>query len=99
LEDVWVSGHIILPKDAPYAASPAFYDPVVLRYAAAIVTKRVRLGTSVLVVPMLHPLPLAKELAILQTMSGGRLIVSGGVGWLEASSPRWEFHSGNAGDG
>jgi probable F420-dependent oxidoreductase len=44
----------------------------------------VRLGTSVLVLPMRHPLPLAKELATLQEFSEGRLILGVGVGWLEA---------------
>ena len=43
-----------------------------------------RLGTSVLVLPMRHPLPLAKELATLQNLSEGRLILGAGVGWLEA---------------
>ena len=47
-------------------------------------TSRVRLGTSVLVLPMRHPLPLAKELATLQNLSQGRLILGAGVGWLEA---------------
>ncbi len=43
-----------------------------------------RLGTSVLVLPLRHPLPLAKELATLQNLSNGRLILGAGVGWLEA---------------
>ena len=43
-----------------------------------------RLGTSVLVLPMRHPLPLAKELATLQNLSQGRLILGAGVGWMEA---------------
>ena len=51
---------------------------------AAAATSRVRLGTSVLVLPLRHPLPLAKELATLQNFSGGRLILGAGVGWLEA---------------
>ena len=50
----------------------------------AAVTKRVRLGTSVLVLPMRHRLPLAKELATLHNFSEGRLILGAGVGWLEA---------------
>src|SRR5436853_460717 len=41
-------------------------------------------GTSVLILPMRHPLPLAKELATLQNLSGGRFILGAGVGWLEA---------------
>ena len=82
--DVWTSEHIILPKNAAYPPSPIFYDPVLTLTWAAAYTKRVRLGTSVLVLPMRHPLPLAKELATLQNLSEGRLILGAGVGWLEA---------------
>ena len=83
LDDVWVSEHIIVPR-ATFPRSPLFYDPVLSLAWAAAVTKRVRLGTSVLVLPMRHPLPLAKELATLQNFSEGRLILGAGVGWLEA---------------
>ena len=82
--DVWVSEHIIIPKGAPYPPSPVFYDPVLTLTWAAAHTSRVRLGTTVLVLPMRHPLPLAKELATLQCLSEGRLILGAGVGWLEA---------------
>src|SRR6201993_3749842 len=83
LDDVWVSEHIIVPR-ATFPRSPLFYDPVLSLTWAAAVTKRVRLGTSVLVLPMRHPLPLAQELATLQNFSNGRLILGAGVGWLEA---------------
>ncbi|MBN9561642.1 MAG: TIGR03619 family F420-dependent LLM class oxidoreductase [Alphaproteobacteria bacterium] len=82
LSDVWVSEHIIVPR-AQFPRSPLFYDPVLTLTWAAAVTQRVRLGTSVLVLPMRHPLPLAKELATLQNLSEGRLILGAGVGWLE----------------
>jgi len=82
--DVWVSEHIIVPKGAPYPPSPNFWDPVLTLTWAAAYTKRVKLGTSVLVLPMRHPLPLAKELATLQNLSQGRLILGAGVGWMEA---------------
>lgn len=83
-EDVWVSEHIIVPAGAPYPPTPVFWDPVLTLTWAAAVTSRVRLGTSVLVLPLRHPLPLAKELATLQNLSGGRLVLGAGVGWLEA---------------
>ncbi len=83
-DDVWVSEHIIVPKDGGYPPSPNFWDPVLTLTWAAAATSRVRLGTSVLVLPLRHPLPLAKELATLQNLSGGRLILGAGVGWLEA---------------
>jgi probable F420-dependent oxidoreductase len=82
--DVWVSEHIIIPKDANYPPSPNFWDPVLTLTWAAAYTQRVKLGTSVLVLPMRHPLPLAKELATLQNLSQGRLILGAGVGWMEA---------------
>src|SRR5207247_518530 len=77
------SEHIILPKERMYPPSAVFWDPVLTLTWAAAYTSRVRLGTSVLVLPMRHPLPLAKELATLQNLSGGRLILGAGVGWLE----------------
>jgi probable F420-dependent oxidoreductase len=83
-DDVWVSEHIIVPKGAPYPPSSNFWDPVLTLTWAAAATSRVRLGTSVLVLPLRHPLPLAKELATLQNLSNGRLILGAGVGWLEA---------------
>jgi probable F420-dependent oxidoreductase len=83
-DDIWVSEHIIVPVGVPYPPSPIFYEPVLTLTWAAAFTKRVRLGTTVLVLPMRHPLPLAKELATLQLLSGGRLILGAGVGWMEA---------------
>jgi probable F420-dependent oxidoreductase len=80
-DDVWVSEHIIVPRDK-FPRSPLFYDPVLTLTWVAAVTKRIRLGTSVLVLPMRHPLPLAKELATLHNFSDGRLILGAGVGWL-----------------
>src|SRR5262249_36373254 len=83
IDDVWVSEHIIVPR-ATFPRSPLFYDPVLSLTWAAAVTKRVRLGTSVLVLPLRHPLPLAKELATLQNFSDCRLILGAGVRSLEA---------------
>jgi alkanesulfonate monooxygenase SsuD/methylene tetrahydromethanopterin reductase-like flavin-dependent oxidoreductase (luciferase family) len=82
LSDVWVSEHIIVPR-AQFPRSPLFYDPILTLTWVASVTERVRLGTSVIVLPMRHPLPLAKELSTLHNLSGGRLILGVGVGWLE----------------
>ena len=83
LSDIWVSEHIIVPRKQ-FPRSPLFYDPILTLTWVAAVTERVRLGTSVIVLPMRHPLPLAKELSTLHNLSGGRLILGVGVGWLEA---------------
>jgi probable F420-dependent oxidoreductase len=83
-DDVWVSEHVILPKAAPYPPSPSFYEPIMTLTWAAAATRRVRLGTSVMVLPMHHPVPMAKQVATLQSLSAGRVIFGIGVGWLEA---------------
>jgi probable F420-dependent oxidoreductase len=82
--EVWASEHIIVPKGASYPPSPYFLEPVLSLTWAAAFTRRIGLGTSVLVLPMRHPVPLAKELASLQCLSEGRLILGAGVGWMEA---------------
>lgn len=82
--DVWVSEHVILPKGATYPPSPAFLEPILTLTWAAAATQRVGLGTSVYVLPMHHPVPVAKQVATLQCLSGGRVIFGIGVGWLEA---------------
>jgi probable F420-dependent oxidoreductase len=82
--DAWASEHIIVPAGAPYPPSAVFWDPVLTLTWAAAFTGRIGLGTSVLVLPMRHPLPLAKELATLQNLSGGRLVLGAGVGWMAA---------------
>ncbi len=81
--DVWVSDHVAIPADQDYP-SPYLYDPLMTLAWAGSVTSRVGLGTSVLVLPQHNPLWLAKALASLDSLSGGRLTVVGGVGWSEA---------------
>src|ERR1041384_3805850 len=70
--DVWVSDHLAVPTDAPYP--PAFlFEPVVSLTWAAAATSSIQLATSVLVLPYRHPLHLAKELASLDALAGGRV--------------------------
>jgi len=58
-------------------------DPVVALTYCAAVTKRVRLGTGIIILPQRNPLVLAKELASLDALSNGRVIFGIGVGYLE----------------
>lgn len=82
-DDIWVSDHLAIPVDAPYPPTAYIYEPLISLTWAAAATTRIGLGTSVLVLPMRHPLVLAKMLATLDLMSGGRLTVGAAVGWLE----------------
>ena len=80
--DVWVSDHVALPKDAPYPPSSYILEPLIALTWAAAATERVRLGTTVLVLPLRPPVLLAKMLGSLDILSGGRVLVGGASGWL-----------------
>lgn len=58
-----------------------WYDCMTMLSAIASTTKRIKLGTLVLVLPLYHPVQLAKSLATIDYLSNGRLIVGVGVGW------------------
>lgn len=82
-DDVWVSDHIVQPASQGYP-SPYLFDPFMALSWAGASTKRIRLGTSVLVAAQYHPLWLANATASLDALSGGRLRLAVGVGWSEA---------------
>jgi probable F420-dependent oxidoreductase len=94
-DSLWVSDHVVVPSVMtsiyPYAASgktftpdsaELFYEAIVTLSVLAGRTSRVRLGTSVLVIPQRNPLVVAKQLSTLDDLSGGRLHVGVGAGWL-----------------
>jgi len=70
------TGQFPLPPDA------TFLEPLTALGMVAAVTERVRLGTTVLVLPHRHPVLAAKALATLDHLSGGRVILGAGVGWM-----------------
>jgi probable F420-dependent oxidoreductase len=82
-EALWVGDHIALPADAPDSATqPRLEAVIALTYLAAL-TRRVRLGVGVIVLPQRQPVLLAKQLTSLDVLSGGRLTVGVGVGYVE----------------
>ncbi|HXJ80558.1 MAG TPA: LLM class F420-dependent oxidoreductase [Candidatus Methylomirabilis sp.] len=86
-ESLWGGEHVVLPDPqappSPMAPTDAILDPAIALTYAAAVTTRVRLGTGIIILPQRNPLVLAKELASLDVLSGGRLIFGVGVGYLE----------------
>ncbi len=95
LDHIWVSDHIVIPNQvsSPYPYSPTGASPfavdqpycealTALSYLAGC-TSRVKLGTHVLILPYREPVLTAKTVATLDYMSGGRVILGIGVGWME----------------
>jgi len=84
---VWATEHIIV---GPAGVDPygRVYDPLVTLGWIAGWTERIRLGTSIILVPLYNPIHLAKEVATLQELSGGRFTLGVGMGWHE---PEYEF--------
>jgi probable F420-dependent oxidoreductase len=83
-ESIWVGDHIALPPDAPDDAFDARLEALVALAHLAAVTERVRLGLGVIILPQRQPVLLAKQLTSIDHLSGGRLTVGFGVGYLEA---------------
>ena len=84
LDSVWVTDHVIVPRDASLIYRDAMLDALAVLPWLAGITERIALGTSVVVLPYRSPVPVAKLLASVDVLSGGRLIVGAAVGWLEA---------------
>lgn len=95
LDSVWAADHIVLPtgptspypysEDGDFLISPAlpFMDQfTTLAYVAGF-TKRLKLGTAVNLLPLRHPLTVAKIVSTLDVLSGGRTILGVAAGWLE----------------
>jgi probable F420-dependent oxidoreductase len=78
--DLWVTDHVLVPHAAAEDYGRTYEALSLLAWAAGR-TSRVRLGASVIVVPMRHAVVLAKELATIDALSRGRLIAGFGVGW------------------
>lgn len=79
---IWVSDHILTPAEHGTVQVGTLLEPVVALGYAAAVTSRIRLATSVLILPYRNPILLAKQLATLDRLCGGRLVVGVGGGWM-----------------
>ncbi|MEV1241997.1 LLM class flavin-dependent oxidoreductase [Nonomuraea sp. NPDC050022] len=76
-----LSDHVVVTPDVAEQYPAPFYEPFTTLAWLAGITERIRLGTTVLIVPYRHPLLVARMAANLNDLSGGRLVLGVGVGW------------------
>lgn len=79
-DSVWATDHLALPKGDADRFGHIFEAVTTLCYLAAS-TRTIKLGTSTLVLPQRNPLEVAKQIATLDALSGGRVIFTAGIGW------------------
>src|ERR1700704_76560 len=94
-DSIWLSDHIVVPEhiassypyspDGQFATLPSqsYLEPLAALSFLAGMTRRVRLGTHVLILPYRHPLLTAKMVATLDNLSNGRVDLGIGVGWMQ----------------
>src|SRR5213592_2297573 len=85
-DSVWVSDHVVVPHANVKNFGETVFDPLVTLAVAAGATRRVRLGTTVLIVPYRNAVVTAKMIASLDALSGGRVVLGIGAGWVAAES-------------
>lgn len=81
-DSVWTTDHVLVPSSMAEPYGNLVESLIALTLAAAA-TSRVQLGTSIIVTPQREPVLLAKQLAAIDVISSGRLILGAGVGWME----------------
>lgn len=82
--DLWIQDHIAIPPDDAEGSGGRYLDPLTALAWLAGQTKRIGLGTGVLILPYRPALPTAKAVATVQELSGGRLRLGVGVGWMKS---------------
>jgi probable F420-dependent oxidoreductase len=94
-ESLWTVEHVVVPKAYasayPYSSDgrmpgpdhAPLPDPLIWMTWAAAVTTRIRLATGILILPQRHPFYAAKQVATLDRLSNGRVLLGVGIGWLE----------------
>ncbi len=93
-DSVWVPEHLVFPTEIrsryPYSADGVppvrvdapHLDPLILLTHIAAATRTIRLGTNIYLLPLRHPLLTARLAVSVDVLSGGRLTLGVGVGWL-----------------
>jgi probable F420-dependent oxidoreductase len=82
-DDVWIQDHIAIPPDDAEGSDGRYLDPLTALAWVGGQTRRIGLGTGVLILPYRPALPTAKAIATVQELCAGRLQLGVGVGWMD----------------
>ncbi len=86
-DSVWAGEHVVVPSPrvapSPMEPEDPILDPMVHLSFVAAATRRILLATGIIILPQRNPLVLAKQAATLDVLSGGRLLLGIGAGYLE----------------
>lgn len=108
-ESLWVGDHVLTPQQPrtrdPYTASgrmitptdEPWYDAVVAMTVAATATEHCEIGVGVLVLPLRQPVVMAKQLASVDAVAGGRLVAGVGAGWMQEEFDALGIHFASRG--
>jgi probable F420-dependent oxidoreductase len=83
-DSVWLTDHVVIPREHVAMFGATVFEPVVCMAFVAAHTSRVQIGSAVLVLPYRNPVVLAKQLSTIDALSGGRVILGVGAGWMES---------------
>ena len=83
-DSIWAIDHIVIPASDVYTFGEAVFEQLIVLSYVAGMTERASLGTTVMVLPYRNAVVAAKMLATIDALSGGRLILGVGSGWVES---------------
>jgi probable F420-dependent oxidoreductase len=84
LESLWITEHVAIPPDDAEGSGGRYVDPLVTLGWLAGITATIKLGVGVIVLPYHAPLRLARQVAAVQELSDGRVLLGVGIGWMDA---------------
>ncbi len=84
MESVWVTDHMAIPPDDAKGSGGRYLDTLTTLAWLGGATDRIKLGSGVLILPYRPMLPTARQVATLQELTAGRLILGVGAGWMDA---------------
>ena len=83
-ESIWITDHVAIPPDDAEGSGGRYVDPLITLAWLAGIVRTMKLASGVIVLPYRPPLMFARQVAALQELSTGRLLLGVGIGWMES---------------